>query len=667
MEKCKYADVLKRNFLFKWKYLLVVILFWAAFIFMNFPTLFDSKYYLEKIESRGNNIGYANEIAGDAAVVQKLQPMKDFFGGISLYLGAYNGNADGEIQICIKDETGSPVYESSLKTDQLKNNGYYEFRFGGISDSSHHIYSIEISGIGLLKGEEASCFLTDGPPGENSELYIRGERSEYSLKMKVVYENPGVMRHAKIKVCFLICLCILGSLLAVFFMGKRLENNFLLVTVLVSSFYLFFNAFPHPLDEITHYFRSLSISQGGIHDVWNEAHDDIGAYLPENMEETAQYNIVTDLLGYQTYNEKFSENREFAAHHYMSSVVPVNHSIAAVGVALGRLFSLSVKWIIFFGRIATFIFYIAVCYAAIKRARYYKSLYFIVSLLPLGLYVAASFSLDPILVAASLLFIQTTVDYFLDEDKGYVRTKDMFLLVIMSVFIVSVKYLVYTPILLLFFLIPRRKFKTGKAYAAVIGIETVVIFVLLAWQFYLMKALPFSEDRRVGQIVDIGLQLKYITSNVVEASRTIFSFMYNNFLRYMSHFGVFGLNGPIIDQVLTVVVLGFACGCPDKYHFHDQKRKRNFDILSLFILVTIYSLIVLSLFLGFSYVGELQVQGVQPRYFLPIIIFMMFPLSTMNIQCKIKNWELKLTMVFVVMNMGQALNVLKQAIETLGK
>ena len=596
-----------------------------------------------------------------------MKPNKDYWGGFSLWFEIYGSDLEKDLRVKIEDETGCVVYDSSLKMSQLQNNAYHEFRFSAISDSASHIYSIEVSGIDVPEGGGVSLFLTDGEDREASELYVNGERSEYSLKMKLVYENVPIIRSTKIKICILIGFCILGSLLAVFFMGKRLEWNFLLVTVLVSGFCLFFNEFPHTMDEITHYFRSLSISQGEIHDVWNEAHDDIGAYLPQNMEETAKYNIVTDLLGYQEYDEGFSDNRAFTAHHYMSSVIPINHSVAAIGVALGRLFSLPVKWIIFMGRLTTFLFYMILCYFAIKRAQYYKSLYFIVSLLPLGLYVAASFSIDPILVASSLLFIQTSVDYFLDEKKEIVSIRDTVLLIILSVFIVSIKYLVYAPILLLFFLIPKRKFKSRKIYVRVIAIELIVIGILLAWQFYLMKSLPFSEDRRPGQIVDIGLQLRYMLSNPVEALRTIFIFLYKNLLWSVSDFGLFVLHPSMARQVLTLLVFGFACGCPDKYVFKECRSRRKFNGLSLFILISVYMLVVLSLYLGFSAVGERSVVGVQMRYFLPSLIFMMFPLSTVNVQCRIKDWELKLTTIFIVLNMSQSFNVLRLAVKALGK
>lgn len=82
--------------------------------------------------------------------------------------------------------------------------------------------------------------------------------------------------------------------------------------------------------------------------------------------------------------------------------------------------------------------------------------------MPYGLWLAGSFSIDPILIGASLMFLSISLKYYFDDSEDVVKTRDIILLLISGAFIASVKYLVYTPILLTFFLIPKKKFKKNS-------------------------------------------------------------------------------------------------------------------------------------------------------------------------------------------------------------
>ena len=82
---------------------------------------------------------------------------------------------------------------------------------------------------------------------------------------------------------------------------------------------------------------------------------------------------------------------------------------------------------------------------------------FIVATLPIVLYVGGSVSLDPIINGSTFLFISICLKYYFEaEENTYITKKDIILLIITAIFIVTNKYLTYTPIVLLFFLIPKK-------------------------------------------------------------------------------------------------------------------------------------------------------------------------------------------------------------------
>ena len=115
--------------------------------------------------------------------------------------------------------------------------------------------------------------------------------------------------------------------------------------------------------------------------------------------------------------ENFNGEKVFYANKYLSSTIPIDHMVAAIGIFIGLVLNLNVYAVIILARIFTLAFYIVFSYYAIKNMKYYKSCMFLIATLPVGLWLAGSVSLDPILHGAILLFTSICLKYFFDDDE----------------------------------------------------------------------------------------------------------------------------------------------------------------------------------------------------------------------------------------------------------
>ncbi len=121
------------------------------------------------------------------------------------------------------------------------------------------------------------------------------------------------------------------------------------------------------------------------------------------------------------------------------------------------------------------------------------------------------------------------------------------------------------------------------------------------------------------------------------------------------------LSGLYVDAAFATV--GLLCGLltiagavlePAPYRFLDVRKKRRFCALCLSVFAISFVITLVSLYIGYTPVGEFGIDGVQTRYLLPLLLFLMLPLSMIRVHNHISNYGEKL---FAIIGIG-AMNML---------
>ena len=621
-------------------YFLILLIFWIiAFIIGNPMGDSDTNNVYSHFgeEERGVHL---LEKSGDV-ISQKFTAQEDGLNSVSLKFGTGMKTNYGTLRVDILDENGVSVASSDVMLDTLQDNRFQKIPFATQKDSKGKTYTIYINTLGIDAGDLIGIYYADNP-GNMENAVINGEDSGGVLAAYVYYYSDTVMYLRLLAWAGLFLL----SFICLIWVKGISEKDFLKIAILIGMASVVLTRFPHAIDESTHFFRSFMISEGKLADEVEEGL--IGGYVSDNYEDVLSENLSVNeyLSNPELWNSSFSEDKAFYENPYMASVAPSNHIIGALGILIARCAGLSVVWTIILGRLFDFAFYTLFCYLAIKNARYYKSMFFVLSLLPMSIWLAGSFSLDPILISSALLFASITLKYYFDRELMVTKT-DMVLMLICAVFIVSVKYLVYSPLCLMFFLIPRKAF-TKKQYRFELIAAILLIAVFAVLQLYLLKTFSFTEDRNGN--VDVAEQLAFALGHPGYTVRVLTDFLMSGRyipLQSMAKLGssVYGVI-EVIGRVMSFFVFIAAAIAPDKYDFGDRKKK-GFIALMAMIFAVVTVLVTVSLYFGYTPIGGSTVDGVQARYFIPILICAMMVFSFIPLKNNIKKYET--TLPFIMM------------------
>lgn len=153
-----------------------------------------------------------------------------------------------------------------------------------------------------------------------------------------------------------------------------------------------------------------------------------------------------------------------------------------LGILVGRFFDLPIFYVLILGRFFKLLFYSILCYWAIKLIPVKKELLTMLCLMPMPIVFAASLSPDGVLVASSYLFFA----YILYcKDKGKITIRDGILLLVLLMFIFSVKMIYSIIVLMLLLMFNEKNFlekhKKRLMYVIPILIGVVIIGIIILY------------------------------------------------------------------------------------------------------------------------------------------------------------------------------------------
>ena len=200
----------------------------------------------------------------------------------------------------------------------------------------------------------------------------------------------------------------------------------------------------------------------------------------------------------ETFKARLNPNDYFYSHSDIPEYCPTSYIIPALGVGLGRIFGLSPVLLMYFGRLFNLAAWILIVYLAIRITPFYKAVFLVVSLLPITLFLAASLSVDAFGNALITIFVALVLKYAFEKDSLY--KKDIFLLGLISVLMLTAKGGIYFLLVLLVFLIPQRKIRNNirSSYSLIlfflIGILLSLYFFYLTFHFTTWRD-PLSHNK----------------------------------------------------------------------------------------------------------------------------------------------------------------------------
>lgn len=632
-------------------YLIITVLFFVFLIFINQP--FDKENYKYVVQNAENLIGYTDFLISGNKVSQTFTSERNELVKVGIKTVTQDRLINSNVNIKIKEiETGKIIYDKNISLSEAKNDVYFEIEIDKQKESKDKEYEIIITSLDAVK-ENATMFALAENAETSNETYKFNEEEIKENKMMIMteyYNSKSEIFHMALWYVILA----LAILFILFGLENADEKTFLKLAIGFAILYIFVIPFPHYLDEGAHFFRAFMVSQGDFYDEMDEK-GEIGGYVPVNFRKYIFKGLTPSSFSTDTVptGDLFSEDKEFLPFKYFSSTIPTGHTIPAIGLWFGNIINLSGYLTIYLSRLLPYAFYVVCSYFAIKNLKYYKSILFILATLPITLYVAGSVSLDPIINGSAFLFISICLKYYFEaEDNTYISKKDIALLIITAIFIVTNKYLTYTPLLLLFFLIPKKKFKTKKAYIIMLVVSVIIGLLCVLWQFYMLNKFPYEEDR--NGYVNQKEQLAFMLEHPIFVAKVL---MVNCFgtLKLQGVYTAKPL-GAIADLVTIAMIVGTIL---EQNKFDKPKKKKILSITLITVFIIALVLANIALYLSFTKVGDDIVSGYQNRYNVPIFLLLFIPLANcFNLKNEIPNYGRKLAFFMLLVNLDAMLTIL---------
>lgn len=334
-----------------------------------------------------------------------------------------------------------------------------------------------------------------------------------------------------------------------------------------------------------------------------------------------------------------------ASSYFVPTLNSIGYATQALGIGMGRALGLSFHIQFLLGKLGNILLYILICYWAIKKAVRYKAIICAIALLPTAFQIACGYSYDPTVNAFILLGCSMFISEMMMPNRR-LEWKNAALM-LAAFCIGSFPKAIYVPLVLLLLLLPSSKFadRKSKIYfkAGIIG-----VFIVLMSSFVVpaLLATPGTGDLRGGQNVSMIDQLSYVLHNpltyakiliktVVGSSLSLFSAAIYT-IPYMQSLVTDGGLSSLIPalMMISMISLLYVSFTDCRKEGTTQELKTGIRWWIFVAIAVVICLIWTSMYLAFTPVGEGIINGVQGRYFIPLIFLGAVLLNPRKVESK---------------------------------
>lgn len=405
---------------------------------------------------------------------------------ITLSFSDHDAVQQGKIQLQVVDqETGEAVISSEMDMAEIHYAVPIEVSFRDIGGGkADHDYLI------VLRSDqtEENAIGVYGYHSERQTVSINGEKSAYALSIGM-HGYTKAFKILTLSVLLISMIAIIAVVLGTFEFRLKEQNIFLLLAIPFTLCMLTMWPGNHVYDEDRHYYTVYNYSnrilgygnsedgtellmrqcdvpnsavQKGLGTAQNEQAQSFGFYTERIMEKDFNTELVTVDISYApvvqngTWIEYFPE---------------------IIGMTMGRILHCSYYWMGTLTRLMNIVCYITLCYLAICKTPTLKSLFVLLSALPMNLYQVSGISYDGLTFAVGIVVLAFIMKLWV---KG-LEKKEWIFFAILSVALGSCKGGVYLTLLLLLCFIPKKQFENKKWIKIVLMI--LVSGISMLWSF----------------------------------------------------------------------------------------------------------------------------------------------------------------------------------------
>lgn len=352
-------------------------------------------------------------------------------------------------------------------------------------------------------------------------------------------------------------------------------------------------------------------------------------FLHDGTTQMSSSEIDGEVIGLQQFDVNNSNEVEVFTNydHSVSFNLPQEKVASALGITLARIMNLGPYWLFYLGRLFNLFQFVCLVYIGYRIIPFGKSAYVAVSLLPMTLHLAGSYSYDSFIISMSMLL--TSLCFRAIGRTNPIKAPELIGLGVCIALLAPCK-VVYSLLSLLVLLIPGKRFETRKT-------EVTTKCLFLALPLLIVGLIKLNDiivatnitsasgaGNRGGESVEL-YTVGYFQDDPLKFVLLVF--------RTFETFGYFYLQSlvggslgwfqgeiaaPHTFVVLFVLILCFSTLIDEGDSYNPSNGFKLMGIVSFIMGIL---LVMLTMLLSWTPAGEQAIQGVQGRYFIPYLVW----------------------------------------------
>lgn len=305
----------------------------------------------------------------------------------------------------------------------------------------------------------------------------------------------------------------------------------------------------------------------------------------------------------------------------------------ALGITIGRILHLGTVQTLLLGSMFNYILFVLLAFYAIRKIPFGKMGMAILCLMPLTLQQASSYSYDCPILAMALVVVALSLKLTVDEK---INKKDLAVLIAVSILFLPVKGFAYAPILLMTLLPLKRLFRENKKLFKILlsGLVAAVIIALIVKMLTPQQGGSGSMNGFVEWANSPGYTIGYLIKNPAfcivlfwDTLANLGTFYFGSMIGSNLGWIDIGIPMVVIVPIFIVMFLGFMKSEDDNYDF-SGKAKLMMSIMTILSVGCIMG----AMLLDWTPLGSTEIQGVQGRYFVPILVIVLLAMRSNKIK-----------------------------------
>lgn len=589
--------------------------------------------------------------------------------GFSLQLATYNRINKGILHVKLLDtQNNSLVYQKEMNLSNIQDNQFQDFIFNSpISNPNKKQYKIIVTTSGQPSPDNAiTIWTSDKDSYIDGFCTINGNKQAGDLSFMVYSGDyrfiiPVYWSFAIIILAFFIFMAYLLSL-----KNLKIQYIFLISVLCLGLIYMFLMPPQSIPDEPAHYETAYRYSNGLMlygyrtqnGNMLRRADDIVNIAKFTTQPKIEQYNIINQHILDMVNDSKLIETSGSSM-----KMGPTVYLPAAIGITIARILHLGSISLYYFGRLANLLFYTLTVFFAIKKIPFGKMILFVTALLPMSIHQAASYSYDAIVNGLAFLFIGYCL--YAAFGKQNLERKDIITLCILGAFLAPAK-MVYVCICFLCLLIPKERFSNIKVCGNKKVICIVLILVCSIAAFSINSASTLESRLKSTHIVpwnnEPGYTISYLLNNPGRTIEVLLHTLQDKSSFYLetmigARLGWLEINVPSILIFLFVILLVLSVFKEEREEIYLNKK----DKCLIFIIIScVFAFVCASMLLYWTPLSWNVIEGVQGRYFLPVLplVLLIFRNSNIILKKNINNIIVSSTWLLQIMTIASVFQLI---------